>query len=118
MSEIEKLYENVFGNIKPNCSLCKKLIDCKIIENTRNCNNFKFNAVENFTAEKQLELIKFLKDARDFHTFEKWCTSLDSTGTAVEQRSETFEEALAGLINQLWIDLTDAEKQEIKEILS
>lgn len=73
-----------------------------------------------FTAEKQIELIKWLKDNRSFHAVGKWCTACDSTGEVIEHRSELFEEALTGLINQLWKanDLTEEEKQQVKGILN
>ena len=72
-----------------------------------------------FTPKKQIELIKWLKDNRDFHTCGNWCTTLDRTGETVEHRDGKFEEALAGLINQLFIaqDLTEEEKQQVKGIL-
>lgn len=84
-----------------------------------------------FTAEKQLELIKWLgklagkleissnyNDTQYLLYFYLNRKTRDeilpniSTG-----RSGNFEESLAGLINNLWQDLTDVEKAQIKEIL-
>ena len=70
-----------------------------------------------FTAEKQLNIIKFLGKIRDFHTCGRYCTALDSEGDSIESLQDKFEESLAGLINNLWQDLTVEEKLQIKEIL-
>ena len=131
MSEVTKLYENV--GIKLGC--CKYAeygyegeegtwYYCK--KEGKGCwtyPNGDADCVEKgyppFTAEKQIELIKWLKDNRNFHTCGNWCTSLDSTGETIEHRDSKFEEALAGLINQLFTaqDLTEEEKQQVKGIL-
>lgn len=74
-----------------------------------------------FTAEKQLELTKFLLE----HGLE--CNTC-RTGKDIkyafyigyEHSSgdfKEFTEALAEIINDLWQDLTDADKAQIKEIL-
>ena len=102
MSEIEKLYENagVEKEWKP----------------------LPYGDIEEyypeFTAEKQLELIKWLGEWNytvriDFDENE-W-------GIATENYSGYFQdnlsEALASIINFLWQDLTEEEKAEIKRIL-
>ena len=81
-----------------------------------------------FTAEKQLELIKWLGHRRrldiSIHNI-KGCTIYDISNDydcIVDEHkfmfdSNTFEDALAGLINQVWHSLTPEEKQQIKEIL-
>lgn len=122
MSEIEKMYENAGVDYEErynNCTLnkegeCKLKCSCDICEYSEE----KY-IYPPFTAEKQIELIKWLKDNRDFHTCGNWCTSLDSTGETIEHRDGKFEEALAGLINQLFTaqDLTEEEKQQVKGIL-
>lgn len=107
MSEITKLYEN--------CGIEIPIAKLKVFKD----DSGKILTQPPFTAEKQLELIKWLKNNRDFHTCGSWCTSLDSTGETVEHRDSKFEEALAGLINQLFIaqDLSEKEKKQVKGIL-
>lgn len=81
-----------------------------------------------FTAEKQLELIKWLGYRRHIdidiynikgHTI--YNISNDYDRTVDEHKfmfdSNTFEYALAGLVNQIYHSLTSEEKQHIKEIL-
>lgn len=106
MSEIEKLYKNagVEKEWKP----------------------LPYGDIEEyypeFTAEKQLELIKWLsitkailiKQNRMFVGFE---TGNPEDLKCVEDLDLSFEETLAGLINHLWRDLTESEKSEIKRIL-
>ena len=75
-----------------------------------------------FTAEKQLELIKWVSNFKVYesviHKNRKWfmCASI-GCNDYYESRSESFEQALASLILELWKDLTDDQKQEIKRIL-
>ena len=80
MSEITKLYENAGIEVPA--------VRLKIFKD----DNGKIYTQPPFTAEKQLELIKWLG-------------------------AEDFENALAGLINSLWQDLTEEEKQQVKGIL-
>lgn len=75
-----------------------------------------------FTAEKQLDLIKFVSNFKVYevikHENRKWymcaCIGCDDY---YESRSESFDQAVAGLIINLWQDLTEEQKQEIKRIL-
>ena len=106
MNEIEKMYENV--GIKPEINYvcdkehCKQhSIDCQ------KCSHLYDTREDypDFTAEKQLELVKWL-----FNTIYLLCLS-------PLQNSGDFENDLAGLINCLWQDLTEEDKQQIKEIL-
>lgn len=75
-----------------------------------------------FTAEKQLELIKWVSNFKVYesviHKDRKWfmCASIGCNDYC-ESRNESFEQALASLILELWKDLTDDQKQEIKRIL-
>lgn len=106
MNEIEKLYENC--NFEKSMGVGSPL------------------ALHPFTAEKQLNLIKFLMEQEDF----SW--------TIAQQGEDTkyifyigygyssgdfgdfkeFTEALAGIINNLWQDLTEEEKEQIRGILN
>ena len=68
-----------------------------------------------FTAEKQLELIKWLVKNQDifkitYHREFLWCSSIEWVESDCY---EEFEESLADLINTVWQDLTDAEKAQI-----
>ena len=83
-----------------------------------------------FTAEKQLSLIKWL--AKMGESFElsicwndisksfqfiirnMWNGAINRSVCGLET---SFEEVLAYLLNSIWLDLTDTEKAEIKRIL-
>lgn len=74
------------------------------------------------TAEKQIELIKFLMKQEDF----SWTIAQQGKDTkyvfyvGYEYGSgdfKEFTEAIAGIINDLWQDLTPEEKQQVKGIL-
>ena len=123
MSEIEKLYEN--ANIKSE-ECCERDSDacmtcCHEWENRQDCWKYK-SVIPPFTAEKQLELIKWLATRElKIKTQKQPCVTY--IGTLGQHEcfygiEEThFEQALAGVINYLWQNLTKEEKQEIKRIL-
>lgn len=94
MSEIEKLMQNAELLY---CNKCRhdSEIDCIYMCESK---------YPPFTAEKQLELIK-------------WC--IDNYRGEIFDTIETewFEEQLSAYINNLWQDLTEEEKTEIKEIV-
>lgn len=111
MSEIEKLMQK--ANVK------------------KKWNPTPYGGVEEyypeFTAEKQIELIKWLGEldylglmrttieTKDWIFNSEYCMS----GNIYKHssRARTFEEALAKLINSIWQDLTEEEKQQVKGIL-
>ena len=79
-----------------------------------------------FTAEKQLELIKFISNTDVFCNFHcyivsarwsvdygKWAVGVGGCDVCHEQ----FEQALAGLVLEMWDGIPDNQKQEIKRIL-
>ena len=79
-----------------------------------------------FTAEKQLELIKFISNTDVFGNFHcyivsarwsvdygKWAVGVGGCDICHEQ----FEQALAGLVLEMWDGIPDNQKQEIKRIL-
>lgn len=77
-----------------------------------------------FTAEKQIELIKWLSPRYlDLSKYHDVATDKDmygirtDVGTYAYCHREKFEEMIAGLIIDLWQDLTEAEQNEIREIL-
>ena len=89
------------------------------------CKGFSAYSKE-FTAEKQIELIKWLiqenfYDERIIRSnYEKtafYCSYFDDDYSESEE-FEKFEEALANVFNYLWQDLTEEEKEQIKEILN
>ena len=122
MNEIEKLYENaeVKKQIPKLCSsnelYCKEC-EAYIEDVMPYCKNAEYPP---FTAEKQLELIKWLINEVDYITMWHFNNSEKPYDFDLGSRNsggETFEDALAQMINNLWQDLTEEEKQQIKEIL-
>lgn len=114
MTEIEKMYENV--GIKPLCQIPDK--SCGVQ-----------NIYEDFTTEKQLNIIKLIskqgqiiienwkKDNRGFNiTFRANSNLRYITMDCITRK--TVEDALAQIINDIWQDLTDQEKEEIRSILN
>lgn len=121
MSEIEKLYAN--AEVKP-FRYCYNCVDNNgnRIENSancpsrHNCSNTCDTPEYEFTAEKQLEITKFLlkkavyydvKDDKYWFYYEE----CESAGY------KPFDEAIAHFINKLWQNLTTEEKQQVKGIL-
>lgn len=103
MSEIIKLYEN--AGIE------------KIV--TFTCHNITHSSYPPFTAEKQIELIKWLiqkyKTISIEHKLNLFYVNIIDIYTGMVHIE--FDETIAGLINNLWQNLTEEEKQQIKEIL-
>ena len=111
MSEIEKMYKNA-GIEKCN----RFLKPCPFGNECDGCEHYWY---PEFTAEKQIELIKWLakKDLMYRLTYERdflWCSQLEWQSSFCY---ESFEESLANLINTIWQDLTEEEKQQVKGIL-
>lgn len=126
MNEVEKMYK--LANVQPQY---KKRIEFKerysIGQPCKkspciNCDKSVFEDVmPPFTAEKQLNIIKWLLKSYDIglsQLGERIDTSLDGINCISGLGSgNTFEESLAQAINDLWQDLTDVDKTQIKEIL-
>lgn len=111
MTEIEKMFENA-GFIKKQC----KDYSCTVCEQYNECKKYP-----PFTPDKQLDLIKWLSDT-DYYIHYIYKT-IDTKEYCIENdfydiQTDKFEEALARLINKLWQDLTDQEKEEIRGILN
>lgn len=131
MSEIEKLYENAgiekqweysvhqFGNIYKTDK--EGLIKNDYLFYERKTAKVKSakKTLPPFTPAKQLELIKLLSQQCDLciNCFRKWEFVHYDGQRCLQVSGSSFEETLAGLINNLWQDLTDTEKAEIKRIL-
>ena len=118
-AEIVKLYENV--------GIKGEWRDYRVkngkVYNGKNPKNRNIRLCHpRFTAEKQIELIKWLAIKGDFdssidiakNAYDYWTIYFQGT----RWTAEGFEETLAGLINNFWQDLTEEEKQEIKRILT
>ncbi len=141
MSEIEKMYKN--AGIKPEWQECCKIADKYWANNTESgfeylmqkecpynqeCTDeceYAYDKVvyPPFTAEKQIELIKWLSKSKNgfgfFDAGEKvsCCCDFDCEWFEENFYAEDFDNALSGLINSLWQDLTEEEKQQVKGIL-
>lgn len=110
MNEIEKMYEN--AEIKP-------VVRDNAIGRGYYIEHQRTEEYPPFTAEKQLELIKWLafRDSTTI-TANKAEVNAYNIGHNKYCSSEfSLEDCLARLINKLWQSLTEKEKQQIKEIL-
>ena len=102
MNEIEKMYEN--AGIK------------------KDWNSTPYGGIEEyyppFTAEKQIEIIKFLLNKSVYYDTngdrKYWFHISDEIENS---KYREFDEAIAECINKMWEDLRDYEKIQIKEIL-
>lgn len=146
MSEITKLYENAGVDYEErynNCTLNKEG-ECKL---KCSCDICKYSEEKyiypSFTPEKQIAILMFILNKFGDIGFQKMysirgndeSTRKDFIKCLCDCEHETwdsrpvdfyyqngasgdnFEESLAGLINNLWQDLTEEEKQQVKEIL-
>lgn len=121
MNKIEKMYKTIFGEFAPTCRLCAKLVDCKIFNNTHNCNKFECDYKGLFTAKRQLELLKMFIDTE--HCIEEFfrCTNSRayclSTSNVRNLSENTFEELIAEVIIRHWDLFVPEEKEKIRGIL-
>lgn len=116
MSEIEKMYKN--ANVK------------------KQWNSTPYGGIEEyyppFIAEKQLLLLQLLAriESTDYFQFffyeikQEWVFRLNlltelscESAYIYASRNKNFDECIAGLINIIWQDLTEEEKQQVKGIL-
>jgi hypothetical protein len=93
MNEIEKMYENAGAELRK-CSECNNNVDC----------GYGKGCYPPFTAEKQIELIK-------------WMVNTNHRYYLLDVVENDFEESLAKVFNLYWQDLTEEEKQQVKGIL-
>jgi len=119
MNEVEKMYEN--ADVNKDCNLYKHFTECPMKHTQcEDCENFVYPP---FTAEKQLELIKWLstkelKIRTNKQSYAIYIGILGNDNTCFFGcEGLYFEQTLAEVINNLWQDLTDAERTQIKEIL-
>lgn len=113
MSEIEKLYEN--ANADKDCKLYANYGACP--DKTKECTYCEYYVYPEFTAEKQLELIKWLAENKTIEISKHFIDLKNNRHHWVSRQGLQFEESLAELVNLIWPSLTDTEKAEIKEIL-
>ena len=133
MNEVEKMYENAgveINKYKVCCTGCKHIAKLEIIngcpskwfcdkyDDFADCDKAELDH-SLFTAEKQIELIKWLAKSKSDITI---CYSNATERFAISKRggycvSEDFAAALAMKINLLWQALTEEERTQIKEIL-
>lgn len=114
MSEIEEMYKNAIEKQ----SYCTAH-DCLDMSKCENC-YFCKRIYPSFTAEKQLKLIKWYvrREPKVEIGYSSVCGYWVETPTDTRYYfGDQFDNALASLINNLWQDLTEEEKQQIKEIL-
>ncbi len=121
MNEVTKLYEN--AGIELRCNIYPTFYDCSTYphEKCEDCVEWEYPP---FTAEKQLSLIKWLdKSKNGFGFFNDGTEGLschcDFHWEWFNENfyAEDFDNALAGLINNLWQDLTEEERKQIRGIL-
>ena len=143
MNEVEKLYENCgikkqycgwldMGDLDTNvqyvrCATKEEYDDCVSLSRGNLLQTKPNRDYPPFTAEKQLELIKWLAtylnrfDFRCAKTKEDkymcWCI-FNKNKTCYKGINKEFDKALAGLICEFWQSLTEEERNSIKEILN
>ena len=135
MSEITKLYKN--AGIKPYIYCSKPQLDCDARENGNCRQDCEFYSGEkfltSFTAEKQIELIKWLgkldgkleitctynkeKFIFDFYFNRKTDKNPDPKYPYSNFLNADIEILIASIINDIWQNLTSEEKQQVKGIL-
>lgn len=129
MSEVEKIYEN--AGVKFIIGVhCRAKIGDECKSRCPDCDyNTKPKEYPPFTADKQLELIKWLSKRCFYIEISEMMNK--SYGIALKYQpadeykneqseccvNKNFTEALAESINYIWQDLTEQERIEIAEIL-
>ena len=113
MTEIEKMFEN--AGIKPLCQISDGYCGIK-------------NVYEDFTAEEQIKILIALanynlyeEDKRlmiDSFNGEIYIGFYQDTTLVANATDKEFSKCVAKIINNLWQDLTDQEKEEIRNILN
>ena len=144
MSEITKLYENAGVKSFKTCEFCtQRSVDC-LKENISNITcGLSSDEYPPFTAERQIAILMFILNKFGDIGFQKMYSirgndestrkdfikclcdceheTLDSRPVDFYYQNgasgDNFKESLAGLINNLWQDLSEEEKQQVKRIL-
>lgn len=114
MSEIEKLYEN--ANADKDCKLYANYGACP--DKTKECTYCEYYVYPEFTAEKQLKLIKWLiiKHSLEINKG-RYTTYFMCNRKKYKCSSDDDFTMLIKYMNEIWQDLTEEERKQIKEIL-
>ena len=131
MTEIEKMFENA-GAAKIGIKKCttSEYLDCQnycFISENNKCDKFSYQYPP-FTAEKQIAILIALanynlyeEDKRlmiDSFNGEIYIGFYQDITLVANATDKEFSKCVAKLINNLWQDLTDQEKEEIRRILN
>lgn len=109
-TEIEKMYENAGIGLVANVKFPTNDVNYSI-------------SFPPFTLEKQLELIKLLGSIRDYTVEIDKCkvyfVACREAGSNNKHwgSHNIFEEALAEVVNDVWKDLTEEEKEQVRSVL-
>ena len=125
MSEIEKLYRNAGINTisqkTKDCNYCyhyEETYDAPCHVCTTDKCPFEKNITPSFTAEKQIELIEWLRELQIDTRKGYWhLAKFGRTTKTVYANNGNLGEALSEIVNQLWKNLTEEEQKQVKEIL-
>jgi hypothetical protein len=121
MNEVEKMYEN--AEIEQRCNIYSTFYDCAKYphEKCEDCIEWEYPP---FTAEKQLRLTTFIGLHYGFQMLKNEAFDyIIATKIFVKYELEYqgygygYDEAIANLVNNLWQDLTEEERKQIKNIL-
>ena len=118
-SEIEKLHKNA-GVEQIGFKRCSGIKQSICQHNCDECEDY-VRHYPPFTAEKQLELIKWLLQNKRLCIRKAECSNnfymdvLSNRADGVDNKD--LEQCLASLVSNIWQSLTDTEKQQLKEIL-
>lgn len=107
VSEIEKLYKNAGVELVADVKFPTKDVNYNV-------------SYPPFTAEKQIEIVKFLLAKDVFKCYQHYTSKAYIVLTDDVKDficNKPFDEFLASYINYLWLSLTEKEKQQIKGIL-
>ena len=114
-NNIEKLYELAGIEKKSHCDYtCNSRYFC-----STNCTHYneKIEEYPPFTAEKQLELIKWLATTRPIHITNICGDWVIEGMVRYGKKYKDFSQALAGLVCELWEYLTLEQREEVRGIL-
>lgn len=118
MSEIEKMYRRC--KIKKQ-QTCRSSDTCYSgsLDRCEGCNSYQYPP---FTAEKQIELIKWLIQNKRLCIHKAEYSNNFYMDTATTRLNgvdnSSFEECLAGMLNLIWQDCTEVEQEQIRRILN
>ena len=116
MNEVEKMYKNAgIKKFEPKEEF--SLDDCEEYCIDNNCKECSWRKYPQFTAEKQLELIKWLALRDDFCMMAWQNSEYHIEHDKYNANENSLEGCLARLINNFWQDLTEEERKQIKNIL-